>query len=365
MCYCEHCRANFKAASGSRAAPHQRPADPARRAYLLWRQERLFELWRLWDGEVRKINPDSCVIPNTGGGALELARHERIGELAPTLMADRQSRRGLMAPWANGKNAKEFRATMGNKPVVGIFSVGLDDATAGRTPCRPRGDPPLGRRRHRQRAAALVHEVRRHIYDPRWLKPVEDLYAWCHGAERTCATSARSRASRSSTRSRRRGSTAKTRGARRRRGRIRSAGTRRWSRRGSRSRWCTTACLTPEHLAAVQDAHPARTSPRFPTPSAASSAQFVARGGGLVATSRRRSATNGAPARGLRARRPLRRDAGRAGARARCTTPTCASSTTGRRAIRSCAGSRTRRGSSTASGASRPRPGRPLPVPSR
>ena len=29
----------------------------------------LFDLWQLWDAEVRKINPDSCVIPNTGGGA--------------------------------------------------------------------------------------------------------------------------------------------------------------------------------------------------------------------------------------------------------------------------------------------------------
>jgi hypothetical protein len=40
-----------------------------RRAYLLWRQQRLFDLWRLWDTEVRKINPVSRVIPNTGGGA--------------------------------------------------------------------------------------------------------------------------------------------------------------------------------------------------------------------------------------------------------------------------------------------------------
>ena len=29
-----------------------------------------------------------------------------------------------MPPWANGKNGKEFRATMGRKPIVGIFSVG-------------------------------------------------------------------------------------------------------------------------------------------------------------------------------------------------------------------------------------------------
>ena len=87
------------------------PQDPARHAYILWRQQRLFDLWQLWDREVRKINPDSCVIPNTGGGATSTLDMKKIGELAPTLIADRQARRGLSAPWANGKNGKEFRAT--------------------------------------------------------------------------------------------------------------------------------------------------------------------------------------------------------------------------------------------------------------
>ena len=126
MCYCEHCRGNFRAATGQELPQSDDSRDPANRAFVLWRQERLFELWALWDGAVRGINPDSCVIPNTGGGANSPLDMRRIGELAPTLMADRQARTGLMAPWANGKNAKEFRAALGGKPVVGIFSVGLD-----------------------------------------------------------------------------------------------------------------------------------------------------------------------------------------------------------------------------------------------
>ena len=32
-----------------------------------------------------------------------------------------------MAPWANGKNGKEYRATMGSKAIAGMFSVGIDD----------------------------------------------------------------------------------------------------------------------------------------------------------------------------------------------------------------------------------------------
>src|SRR5262249_575442 len=64
---------------------------------------------------------------NTGGGATSSLDMQRIGELAPMLIADRQARRGLTAPWANGKNGKEYRAAMGRKPIVGIFSVGVEE----------------------------------------------------------------------------------------------------------------------------------------------------------------------------------------------------------------------------------------------
>ncbi len=184
-CYCEHCRANFRAASGLDLPLTDSPAEPAHRAYVVWRQERLFSLWRLWDGEVRKINPDSCVIPNTGGGAASSLDMRRIGELAPTLMADRQSRHGVAAPWANGKNGKEFRATMGAKPIVGIFSVGLDDEHRWKDSVQSADEIRLWV------ADGLANGLRPWftkfggvIYDPRWLKPVEEIYAWCHGAER-------------------------------------------------------------------------------------------------------------------------------------------------------------------------------------
>src|SRR5580700_9028848 len=42
LCYCEHCRANFKAASGLELPRSESPKDPSHRDYLLWRQERLF-----------------------------------------------------------------------------------------------------------------------------------------------------------------------------------------------------------------------------------------------------------------------------------------------------------------------------------
>ena len=184
MCYCEHCRANFKTATGHELPRTNNPQDPARRDYILWRQERLFALWRHWDDAVRAINPDSCVIPNAGGGATSSLDMRRIGELAPTLMADHQARRGVMPPWANGRRGKEFRATMGNKPIVGIFSVGLEE------PYRWKDSVQNAAEIRLWAIDGIANGLRPRftkfdgsVNDPRWLKPVEELYTWCHGAE--------------------------------------------------------------------------------------------------------------------------------------------------------------------------------------
>ena len=185
VCYCAHCQENFRGATGRELPRTEDPRDPGRRAYLVWRQDRLFALWRLWDQEVRRINPDSCVIPNTGGGAGSSLDMKRIGELAPTLMADRQSRQGLAVPWSNGKNGKEFRSTMGSKPIVGIFSVGIDDEHRWKDSVQSPAEIRLwavdgianGLRPWFTKFGGVIR-------DPRWMKPVEELYAWCQRRER-------------------------------------------------------------------------------------------------------------------------------------------------------------------------------------
>ena len=46
------------------------PQDPTRRQYIVWRQQRLFELWRLWNNKIQHINPNASYIANASGGAL-------------------------------------------------------------------------------------------------------------------------------------------------------------------------------------------------------------------------------------------------------------------------------------------------------
>ena len=185
MCYCEHCRSNFRAASGMELPTVSDPGNPARRSYILWRQDRLFELWRLWDSEIRKINPEARYIANAGGGALSSLDMKTIGELASTLFADRQGRSGLMPPWFNGKNGKEYRATLGRKPIGGIFSVG----TVGRHRWM---DSVQSEEEIRIWVAEGIANGLRPwftkfsgtLHDRRWLPIVERIYKWHHRHER-------------------------------------------------------------------------------------------------------------------------------------------------------------------------------------
>src|SRR5262249_34529829 len=120
---------------------------------------------------------NSCVIPNTGGGATSSLHMKRIGELAPILIADRQARPGLTAPLAKGKNGKEVRATVGRKTIVGIFSVGLEE------PYRWKDSVQNDAEFRLWAADGVANDLRPWftkfsgvLHDERWLRPVEEMY---------------------------------------------------------------------------------------------------------------------------------------------------------------------------------------------
>ena len=121
ICYCEHCVKNFAAVSGLELPRKVDKLDPTYRKWTDWRMKRLREVWSVWDAGIRKQRPTSRFIPNGFPDKV------MTGKEADLFFADQQARRGLTPPWANGKGAKELRSTLGLKPLIGIFSVGIEE----------------------------------------------------------------------------------------------------------------------------------------------------------------------------------------------------------------------------------------------
>jgi hypothetical protein len=179
VCHCDSCKSQFAKFCGMDIPRTANPQDAAYRKWIEWSSQRLFELWRLWDGEIRKVNPAARYIANSGGGSMTTLDMRTISELAPTLFADRQSRHGLMLPWANGKNGKEFRATFGRKPIVGIASIGIDDEHRWKDSVIT--EPELRIWLADGVANGLrpwVCKFSGAIHDRRWLPVVEKIYDW-------------------------------------------------------------------------------------------------------------------------------------------------------------------------------------------
>ncbi len=172
-CFCVHCQQHFKTATGRELPRTTDRRDPRRREFLEWRTARLTELWKRWDASVRAINPEARFIPN-GPPDMKTA-----GELAPIQFADYQARRGLAPPWGNGRRAKEYRAVMAQRPVGGIFSVGLEEPYRWKDSVQSEPEVRLWV------AEGTAHGMRPWVtkfsgvlYDRRWLPIVERIYQW-------------------------------------------------------------------------------------------------------------------------------------------------------------------------------------------
>jgi len=178
-CYCQDCRDNFRSATALELPRTSDARDPGRRAFLQWRRQRLVDVIDVWNGAIRAINPESSVIPNNGSGASSPLNSIEISRRAPMLAADRQARHGLAAPWLVGKSAKEYRATMGPKPVIGLFGIGLEEQYRWKDSVTSNAEIRIwaldaianGMRPWFTKFSATLH-------DERWLKSIDDIYLW-------------------------------------------------------------------------------------------------------------------------------------------------------------------------------------------
>ena len=89
-----------------------------------------------------------------------------------------------MPAWSNGRNGKEYRATLGRKPIGGIFSVGVEERYRWKDSVQSPAEIRLfvadgvanGLRPWFTKFGGM-------IYDPRWLEPVAEMYRLYHAWE--------------------------------------------------------------------------------------------------------------------------------------------------------------------------------------
>lgn len=181
ICYCGSCRKLFAGATGLDLDRAKNSSDrEASEAWRKWRHDRLLELWDVWDRKIREINADGCFVANAGGGAASEFDMLTIAAKSPMMAADRQSRDArTVSPWINGRNAKEYRAAAGLKPVAGIFAIGRDDQYRWKDSVQQADEMTLFA------ADGIAQGLRPwytkfagYLWDKRWTKPVEELYTW-------------------------------------------------------------------------------------------------------------------------------------------------------------------------------------------
>ncbi len=179
ICYCEHCIKNFKVFSGLDLPKTDERLDPTYQKWSKWRMERLKELWFHWDAAIRKIDEGSRFIPNGFPDRLLTGKHSDF------FFADQQARRGVIPPWSNGKGAKKLRATLGMKPLVGIFTVGVEEEYRWKDSVQTEAETRIwvaeGTAGGMLPCFVKFSAV---MYDKRWLDTVDRIYQIHHKSER-------------------------------------------------------------------------------------------------------------------------------------------------------------------------------------
>jgi hypothetical protein len=179
ICYCAHCQKNFRNFSGLDLPETNDRLDPIYQKWNAWRIVRLKELWLLWDHTIRDVKSTSRFIPNGFPDKIV------TGVQSDIFFTDHQARSGMIPPWSNGKRAKELRATMGMKPLGGIFSVGVEEQYRWKDSVQNEAEIRIwvaeGTANNMRPWFVKFSGV---LYDKRWLPIVESIYHWHHKHEK-------------------------------------------------------------------------------------------------------------------------------------------------------------------------------------
>ncbi|NDV81569.1 alpha-amylase family protein [Bacteroides sp. 51] len=175
MCYCPTCRKLFREFSKGMELPRKHEQTKELLKYYEWETQRLTELWHLWDGKIRAINPRSRYFSNVG---IDI---DRAAELAPTYMSETQSR-GQNPPWHVGWQGKKTQAIFGyDKRIIALVGMTLSE----RHSVTPEAEVKMWLLSAVTNGLSpwLIKSSLRN-WDNRWIPAVEKVYNWHYANEK-------------------------------------------------------------------------------------------------------------------------------------------------------------------------------------
>lgn len=178
ICHCNHCKTTFEGETGFALPVAEDAESQAWIAYVAWRREVLTGVIRLWQGAIEDVRPHGRFIPNMGHNSLVDFDLNVVSEFAPILFVDHQARRGVQPHWMAGRNAKRMRGAMGDRPIGGLSSVGLEEVHRWKDSVQNPAEMRLWV------ADGIAQGLRpwftkfnANIHDSRWLDPVAEMFA--------------------------------------------------------------------------------------------------------------------------------------------------------------------------------------------
>jgi hypothetical protein len=180
ICYCAHCRRLFRERYSLDLPSQAYSEETSWKPYTRFYQERIAELWRLWDATCKKTRPGTTFVGNTGGSVLNAMDWKTLAGLADTMDADNQGRSGMSPPWRNGEQAKVLRSVAGDKAIIGIFGINMATAHRWMRSVKAENEQRLWM------AEGVANGFRpwwtlfgAEQNDRRWMRVVEEFYGWC------------------------------------------------------------------------------------------------------------------------------------------------------------------------------------------
>ena len=119
VCYCENCRRLYEKLGG--APPAETDAsNPLYRKYYQAHQDRVLELWRLWDSVARERSAESVYVGNLGGGIDTIKDLEPLSHAAAWFNADHQGRSGDTPIWNCAQQGRVAQSVMQGRTITNV-----------------------------------------------------------------------------------------------------------------------------------------------------------------------------------------------------------------------------------------------------